>query len=548
MGSQKKQGVNSRCIIPERVCDCGLSLLHDFLVILVGGVVKTSSTPEQTKHQKREKKEMSYARVEATSEVVVLPLEIDKEKEEDVSVFWETIRFIKISLPNSMVMCFMYLQTTMTLSTVATNLGTVEMSGISLASLTANLTALTIFYGLLTAVDILAPQSFGAGNFQEVGMLVMRGVICVSCTLPFTAMVWLHAEPILLLFGQPPTESHFAGVFLSIHLFSVPALLAFESSRRFLWTQEVSQWPFVIITLVALALHASMLAWLVPTEGFSGAAVAHVITNWTLAILAVGWIACCKPHHAGTADKMFQCSGICGDWKSMRLFVSLALPGVLTMSEWVFFEAFIALSGLLGQHELAASSIAYNLIPIMFTVPSGVAIATTARIGALLAQGNVPKAKTLAKAVFALTLCCTATVITLVYAFEDRIISLFSTTNDLEVRALAHSVWPMVCGFLILDCTFGIQSGLLRALGLQLEFSCIVLVMLFLVGLPLTIVLAFPFGVGLGIVGMWIALPISYVLLNSTLFVAHYRRDWYEYSREVIARESELKQRNLSQV
>lgn len=457
--------------------------------------------------------------------------------EPEPSVFYETLRFVSLSAPNTLLMCSMYLQMTVTLSLVATRLGTSEMSGVSLASLTANLTSFTIMYGLLTAVDTLAPQSYGAGNLPEVGVLVMRGLVCVLALFPAMVVIWLNAEWLLLQLGQPALESKLAGEFLAIHLFSVPALAMFESSRRFLWTQEVSQWPFCVVGAASLVLHGLYVSSLITAMGFPGVAVAHVLTSWTMLLLTLAWIVCFRPHHPSSTSKMLDCRGsVCGNLASVRLFVKIALPGVLSMSEWVFFEAFIAMSGLLGRNELAASAITYNLIPLMFTVPSGVSIATTARVGALLAQGKVVRAQKLARAVFLLTFCVTVTIAGCVLLLERPITSLFSKDSDVEVRALTHSVWPLVCGFLLLDSLFGMQSGLLRALGLQLAFSLIVLVCLFGLGLPLIWAMTFP--LELGFVGMWIALPISYVVLNLCLLAAHCCRDWQAYSDQVVAREA----------
>ena len=79
----------------------------------------------------------------------------------------------------------------------------------------------------------------------------------------------------------------------------------------------------------------------------------------------------------------------------MKRFYKLAIPGILSMSEWVFFEFFIFLSGTLGPKPLAANSIAYVLIPMCYTIPSGLSIATTTKVGFLMARGKVARAKEL---------------------------------------------------------------------------------------------------------------------------------------------------------
>jgi hypothetical protein len=53
--------------------------------------------------------------------------------------------------------------------------------------------------------------------------------------------------------------------------------------------------------------------------------------------------------------------------------------------------------------------------------------------------------------------------------------------------------------------------------------------------------LAFPWGSGLGLLGMWIGMPGAYILLNVSMFIAHVRRNWTKYSEEIVEREKILK-------
>ena len=221
-------------------------------------------------------------------------------EEAPISVAAELFRFAKLSTPNTIVMFMMYMQMATTLSIAAQHLGTAEMTGVSLASLTANLSGLTIVYGLLSAVDTLAPQSFGAGNMMEVGILVQRGIITVFATFIVTFLIFFNAESILLAVNQPPAESRLAGVFLRYHFLSVPALALWESSRRFMWSQDVTQWPFVIITCVALGIHVACLHTLLPRFGFVGAPISHVITNWSMCAGVALWIKIRRPHNPDT--------------------------------------------------------------------------------------------------------------------------------------------------------------------------------------------------------------------------------------------------------
>jgi MATE family multidrug resistance protein len=370
-----------------------------------------------------------------------------KKSEDDqgeISVAAELTRFAKLSAPNTIVMFFMYLQWTATLSVAAKYLGTEEMSGVSLASLTANLSGLTVVYGLLSAVDTLAPQSFGAGNMAEVGILVQRGILAVFSTFVITVIIWYNAEDILIGLGQPRNESRFAAIFLRYHFLSVPALALWESSRRFMWSQDVTQWPFVIIAVLSLGVHLVSLTILLPLLGFIGTPISHVITTWSMIIGVALWIRIKRPHNPETWEVNRV---VVMNPQAMKTFLKLAIPGILSMSEWVFFEFFIFLSGTLGPTELAANSVAYTLIPISFTIPSGLSIATTARVGALLAQGRVKSAKALTRAVGMVTIALASIVFVTTFFGREVIIGAFS--SDRAVQELARSIWLYLCSLLV---------------------------------------------------------------------------------------------------
>jgi len=79
---------------------------------------------------------------------------------------------------------------------------------------------------------------------------------------------------------------------------------------------------------------------------------------------------------------------------------------------------------------------------------------------------------------------------------------------------------------------------------MQLQFSVMVFVTLFLIGLPLIAALAFPWGANLGLPGLWYGMPFAYVLLNLVMYIAHKRKDWNKYSEYVVDREAKVRARD----
>ena len=96
---------------------------------------------------------------------------------------------------------------------------------------------------------------------------------------------------------------------------------------------------------------------------------------------------------------------------------------------------------------------------MLYTLPSALSIATTARVGALLAQGRVRAARRLTRAVAVLTVtagCCTSLAL---FALRVPVVGAFST--DPQVQQLAYDVWPFLCAFIFVDvrrCARGLRE------------------------------------------------------------------------------------------
>ena len=98
-----------------------------------------------------------------------------------------------------------------------------------------------------------------------------------------------------------------------------------------------------------------------------------------------------------------------------------------------------------------------------------------------------------------------------IYLFQTQLIGQFS--QDPEVASEAGVIWPLVCVFVLGDTLIGTQSGVLKGLGFQLGLSVVTIVSLYVVGLPLMFVWADSDG----LLGLWQAMLVSYLVLNVLL-------------------------------
>ena len=201
-------------------------------------------------------------------------------------------------------------------------------------------------------------------------------------------------------------------------------------------------------------------------------------------------------------------------------------------AEWWAFELLTVIAGRLGTHELAAQTMCLQIVAILFMISVGIQEATGALIGNSIGANNV----TLAYRFFWMTLKFTV-VLTLIVSALTIVLRVPITHMFTEDEELIVMVAPLMVltGFNFLaDGTAGYLNGPIRALGLQKEGSYIALVCYWLIGIPLSCVLAFK--CNWGVTGLMTGLFIGIVLSVILYFILILKQDWKVIAQESIQR------------
>jgi MATE family multidrug resistance protein len=443
----------------------------------------------------------------------------------------EAYEVAQIGLPSAVVALFNMLQWTYSSHLLGTTFGALGLTAQSLSMMSGNLIALSILIGFLSACESLEPQAFAQGRHAEVGRIAVRGFLVGLLLLSPLLPLFAHIDTILISLGQPEAPARLARRFLRLYAFSYPGLCFVESVVRFYRAQNVVM-PLVLVNLLALVLHPLWLHAFVGLFGFDGAPLAHVVGVYLSAVALVLMLRHGSWHAPDTLPEL--------SWAFVRavlrprdlwLLFRLGCPGVLSMAEWWFWEWVALFTGQFGTASLAAYSIAYSLVPLCFMVPMGLSTGVTVRVGQLMAEGKVRLAQAVARHAFAVVLAVVSAIGLTALLLRSRIVAVF--THDTEVEALAAQVWPLVCGFIVLDGLLGILTGIIRALSLQAQMSLAVMCSLWLFGIPLMWFLADK--LDLKLLGVWVSMPIIYVLMDSFLFYCVYRLDWYDVADRIDA-------------
>jgi len=314
------------------------------------------------------------------------------------------------------------------------------------------------------------------------------------------AITWWNAESILLLLHQDPELARYSGLFLRYLLPGAPAYIAFEATKRYLQAQGImhaSTYSMMITAPTNFLLNYSFVYTL--NMGFIGAPLATSISYWLMFGLLLAYIKFVDGSE-GWGGWTYEC--LTGWWP----FLKLAFSGIVIIcAEWTAFEISSLGASYLGTNELAAQSILLTLSSVTYTIPFGISIAATNRVGNALGANLVKKAKIASMSALLFAVVFGLFNSTLILLTRNHLGYLFSSNEDV-IYAVAH-VLPLCSIFQIADGIASVGGGIIRGSGRQSVAAVINLVGYYMIAFPVGIYLTFHAHWALA--GLWSGLTIA---------------------------------------
>jgi len=237
--------------------------------------------------------------------------------------------------------------------------------------------------------------------------------------------------------------------------------------------------------------------------GLLGAPLATSISYWLSFFLLVLYV------------RFISGSECWGGWsreafQNLGTFGRLAILGIVHVgSEWWAFEIVALAAGRLGTIPLAAQSVIMTADQILNTIPFGVGVATSARVGNLLGLRSPSGAARAANTAAWLSMSLGAVVLAVLMGTRNHFAKLFN--DDDRVVRLTAEVLPLVALFQIADGLNGSCGGSLRGMGRQHVGALVNLISYYCGALPLGVWLAFH---GWGLQGLWAGQCIALYLVG----------------------------------
>ena len=353
--------------------------------------------------------------------------------------------------------------------------------------------------GTLMALDPVIAQGVGARDEEAISRALQRGLVLALALTIFTCATFVPVEWVLVALKQPPEVVPDAASYVRIAIPGVFPFYAFIVFRQSL--QAMHRVAPVLWTVLLANLLNAGLNWVFiygnlgsPALGVAGSSIATSVSRWAMA-LAVLSISGRQVWHHLTPWRPETLA-----IEPLRRMLRLGLPiGVQYLLEYGAFAAAALLMGVLGTTQMAAHQIAINLASFTFMVPLGVSTATAVLVGHAIGAGNEEQARRSAVAgifIGASFMCASA----LGFHFFPTVLARLYTGNA-DVIVLAAMLIPIAGVFQVFDGIQAVAAGVLRGIGDTHAPAIINVVGFWLIGLPVSWVLAFRLGGGA--VGLW---------------------------------------------
>ncbi|KZT00434.1 MATE efflux family protein [Laetiporus sulphureus 93-53] len=429
---------------------------------------------------------------------------------------------------------------------VAGRLGPDELSAAAFALMLAMVAGWCVALGGTTALDTLGSQAFTGGDRPSVSIHLQRCIVLLWLLFIPVAFLWAFIEPVLLALGQEEQLSRDVQSFLRVLILGAPGYIGFESVKKYLQCQGIMRASTYVLLMVApvnLALNVFFVHY--THFGLLGSPAAISITYWLCFLLLILVTYLSPTHHRNQTWTGLHFATVL-DAESCIDFLKLAIPGILMVgTEWAAFEIVALAAGRLGSLSLAAQSVIMTTDQILNTIPFGIGVAASTRVGNLIGARDAQGAKR-ASHVSAFLSVLVGSIVMAVMLLTRKVFG-YVFSDDAAVVALVSKVMPLVASFQIADGLAGSCGGVLRGQGRQHLGAIFNLVAYYVLALPMGITLAFNSHTHLGLQGLWLGQVVALFIVGLGEYtVVWLGTDWdREVQKSVERNHEEAKRRRL---
>ncbi|WP_462252909.1 MATE family efflux transporter [Ekhidna sp.] len=334
-------------------------------------------------------------------------------------------------------------------------------------------------------------------KYLENGFFMNLALGLILFSIGYVVSHFLH------LFGQEEPVAEAAGSYLIVMCGSLIPLMIFQTFRQYAEGLSDTFSPMIVSVLANLlnVLFNYMLIYGklgAPALGLNGAGIATLIARIIMFILMIWWI-------------RKKCIGFKWgfEWLGIKELLKIGVPsGLQYVFEVGAFATAAIMVGWISAEALAAHNIALNLAAISYMAATGLAAASTIRIGNQMGLKDRRNLRIAGFSSFGLVAVFMAACSLLFIVLRDYLPSLY--IDDMQVQQTASTLLIIAAAFQVSDGVQAVGLGVLRGLQDVRIPTLVTFISYWLVAIPSGYVFAFYFNWGVN--GVWYALSLGLTL------------------------------------
>lgn len=338
--------------------------------------------------------------------------------------------------------------------------------------------------GLTMAANILAAQSFGAKDFDQLRRVVRNSVV-LTVGISLACVVFGHysATEILRLMNTPPEVLAMAARYLQLFLLSMPFMFGIFLMGSLLRGTGDSTTPLyfqaVFVALTAVLDPILMFGWLgFPRMGLNGTAVATIITNAGALVSVLVYLG--RKRHLVAPD--WRHLGV--DWDMSRLTLKIGVPSMVQQAlVSIGMLVMVGLINAYGENGAAAFGAGMRIDQLAFMPAMTLGMAVSTLAGQNIGAQRFSRVKETFK--WGMVFGCGITLVASAVVVGLPSVLLKAFVNDPKVIAMGVPYLRIVGGAYVMFAVMFVANGVINGAGHTFITTLITLLALWGVRVPL---------------------------------------------------------------
>ncbi len=419
---------------------------------------------------------------------------------------------------------FLLMSVGMADTVMVTATGEAAVSGVSLVD-NINLLLIQIFTALSTGGTVIVSQYLGRQdihNARTAAKQLLYTVTVVSTALMVLALVF--REHILsLIFGniEPDVMDSALAYFLSTAL-AYPFMAVYNAGAalfRAMGNSKVSMFNSLLVNIVNISVNALLI------YGFQmGALGAGIGTLVSRIVAAVVILVLLQRHNCLLRmEKLFRPEFQGG---MVRRILVVGIPNGLENGLFQIGKLLVlSLITSFGTNAVAANAIANSVASVINVPGQAIGLAMITVVGQCIGAGRAKEAVSYTKKLMGATYLSMGVLCLILLLIADPLVSLFNLEPASAAMAAEVLRWCAVFTMLFWPLAFTLPNAL-RAAGDAVFTMVVSMVSMFVFRIGLSYVLANPTGLALGLLGVWLAMFIDWIVRDVAFVIRFIQGKW----------------------